>query len=285
VLAWGLRESPAALRARADWARKVADETVQEAERQRALRWWWSEDHTFMNLYGSLPADMGIRVTNALERLARKLPESPEHYGFEDPDLNEESLEARRADALDLLCGRAIADDADPDRATVVVHAPLEALVHGNRNGTGPAGEALHPEVMRRLTCDSRVQMVVEGDDGAIAGIATTSRVVPQWLRRAVLRRDGFRCTFPNCGSRLGLDVHHVVPWPEGPTEPDNLALVCRTHHRLVHEHDWHVTMAKDQTTSWFRPDWTPYVPRPPSETEEDLTASQPSVEPQLAGA
>jgi hypothetical protein len=258
VLAYGMRTSPAGIRERADRARRVAADDVREADRQRAVRWHWDTDNTFVNLNAILPADMGIRVTKALDRLARKLPGSPEDYEDE-----HDSLEARRADALDLLAGRAIAEDGDPDRATVVVHVPLSALVSGDANGCDSLGHALAPEVVSRLECDSRLQMVLHGEDRGVVGIGDTSRVIPMWVRRAVERRDGFRCTFPNCGSRLGLDCHHVVPWPDGPTEADNLTLLCRVHHRLAHDYKWHVTMAPDQSTRWFRPDWTPYVPAP----------------------
>jgi hypothetical protein len=267
LLKSALKESPAALRDRADWARKLADDDVQEATRQRAVKWWWDEERTFLNLHGSLPADMGVRVTNALDRLAAKLPVSPEDWGADgNGEVDHElTIEARRADALDLLAGQTIAADADADRATVVVHVPVSALVAGDRNATIGRGDVVGPAVAARLACDCRLQSVLHGDDGAIVGIGHTSGLIPLWLRRQVERRDGFRCTFPNCGSRLGLDCHHVVRFPEGPTEPGNLVLLCRTHHRLVHEHGWHVTMAPDQTTRWFRPEWTPYVPRPPA--------------------
>ena len=265
LLSWALKVSVASIRERADWARKVAAEAIQEADKQRSLKWWWDDDHTYMNLYGSLPADMGIRVTAALERIASTLGESA--VDSDDPEL---AMESRRADALDLLAGQAIAQDSDPDRATVVVHAPLSALTKGDVNGTSSRGEVVPPEVLQCLTCDSRLQMVLLGDGGAVVGIGMTSRLIPRWLRRAIARRDGFRCTFPNCGSRLGLDVHHVVPWPHGPTDPDNLTLMCRIHHRVVHKHGWHVVLAADQTTRWLRPDWTPYVPRPPSAVPDE---------------
>lgn len=271
LLSWALRVSIASIRDRADWARRVALEEVQEAERARSVKWWWEMDRSHMNLHACLPADMGIRITTALDRLAETLPVSPvdDHHDDDlDGDDAEVSLEARRADALDLLAGHVLAEDGGADRATVVVHAPLSALVEGDCNGTSSRGEVLAPEVVARLSCDCRRQVVVHGDDGMVVGIGKTSRVIPAWLRRQVEHRDGFRCTFPNCGSRRGTDAHHVVAWPHGPTDVDNLTLVCRTHHRLMHDHGWHLMLAADQSARWFRPDWTPYAPRPPAEPE-----------------
>jgi hypothetical protein len=266
LVSWALRVSIAAIRERADWAIKIARDETQEAERARSVQWHWEPDRSRVNLHAVLPADMGMRVTSVLDRIARRLPVSPEAIGADDPFESEDdvTLEARRADALDLLAARAIASDSDADRATVVVHAPLAALADGESNGISSTGHALAPEVLARLTCGARVQGVVHSGDGGVIGIGHTSRLIPRWLRRQVEQRDGFRCTFPNCGSRLGLDVHHVVAWPHGPTNVDNLTLVCRVHHRLVHEHGWHVMLAKDQSARWFRADWTPYVPRGP---------------------
>jgi hypothetical protein len=277
-VSWALRVSIAAIRERADWAIKVAKEETQEAERARSVQWYWEPDRSRVNLHAVLPADMGMRVTSVLDRIARRLPVSPEAIGADDPFESEDdvTLEARRADALDLLAAHAIASDSDADRATVVVHAPLSALVDGSCNGVSSSGHALAPEVLARLTCGARVQGVVHAGDGGVIGIGHTSRLIPRWLRRQVEQRDGFRCTFPNCESRLGLDVHHVVPWPHGPTNVDNLTLVCRVHHRLVHEHGWHVMLAKDQSARWFRPDWTPYVPRGVGlETAGDLASAR----------
>jgi hypothetical protein len=271
LLSWALRVSVASIRERADEARRIADDVVRDAYRERSLTWWWDMDRTRMNLSGSLPADMGIRITAALDRIAAALPVSPVDGDGED----ESTMDARRADALEVLAGHSLANDSDADRATVVVHAPMETVTEGERNGVSSTGVALHPEIVRRLACDARIQVVGHRGDGAVVGIGATSRVIPRWLRRAIERRDGFRCTFPNCGSRLGLDCHHVVSWPHGPTDADNLTLLCRTHHRLVHEHGWHVNLADDQSTRWFRPNWTPYVPRPPALAEDAFATDE----------
>jgi hypothetical protein len=217
-----------------------------------------------MSLHGSFPAADGIAITTAIERLAQKMVVSPADNGDKDDPAT--TIEARRADALSRLAATVIADDADSDRATVVIHAELDALISGEGNATIDSRVALHPAVTARLLCDCRYQPVAHGDHGLVIGIGTTSQLIPRWLRRQVEYRDHHRCTFPGCGSKAYLQVHHVVWWPQGPTEIDNLTLVCWAHHKLVHEHGWHVTLAPDQTTRWFRPVWTPYGPRPAPE-------------------
>lgn len=75
---------------------------------------------------------------------------------------------------------------------------------------------------------------MLHDSDGGTFGIGSPSYVVPRWLRREVERRDGFRCTFATCGRQGFTQVHHIVPWPDGPTELTNLTLLCHAHHRLI---------------------------------------------------
>ena len=75
-------------------------------------------------MHADCPAAQGAIVATALDRLARNLPVMP---GEEDPC----SIDARRADALVALASAQIATDADPDRATVVIHARLDGLLEG----------------------------------------------------------------------------------------------------------------------------------------------------------
>jgi hypothetical protein len=160
------------------------------------------------------------------------------------------------------LASATIASDHDPDRATVVVHAPLSALTGAGDNGTLAGGPALPAEVVQRLACDCRLQTVLHGQDG-IVGIGMTSRNIPRWLRCAVEYRDGHRCTFPGCGAKRFVEVYHLVAWPQGPTDLGNLMCVCSFHHDLLHQHGWHAALGAAGTPRWFRPDWTPYQPRP----------------------
>jgi len=251
LVTWARRVAIATIRARADEARRIPQDAVQEAERDRLLGCSFSEDHTRMDLYGSLPAADGVTLMKAIDRLAEQLPIDPEAF---DP------LGARRADALVALAAAQIAADPDPDRATVVMHISLENLFGDELNGVSEDGRPLSPEAVARLMCDSRIQAVFE-EGGQITGIGHTSRHVPPWMRRALMRRDNFTCSFFGCGARAHLHAHHIVPWPLGPTDLENLTLVCPFHHKLVHEGGWHVVMNNGQV-DWFRPDWTPYIPR-----------------------
>ena len=55
-------------------------------------------------------------------------------------------------------------------------------------------------------------------------------------IRRALKRRD-YGCRFPVCTCNKFVDAHHIQHWADGgETSMDNLVLLCRRHHRLVHE-------------------------------------------------
>jgi hypothetical protein len=188
----------------------------------------------------------------------KEIPESPTDDDAFDP------VEAKRADALMALVEGA--SGSDGGRASVSVHVPVESLLSGKgANGLVAGGPPLHPEVVRKLTCDSRVRMVLERD-GKPVWVGHDYRIAPPKTREIVEHRDRYRCTFPGCGAKRFTHHHHIVAWPLGPTEPDNLVLICSTHHKLVHEHGWHVSLRADGTADWRRPDWTPYVPGSPPE-------------------
>ena len=73
----------------------------------------------------------------------------------------------------------------------------------------------------------------------------TRTRHIPAWIRRAVWRRDGGRCTFADahgrrCGSRRALEYHHLENWAEGGEHGlETLALRCRAHNQYQAELDY----------------------------------------------
>ncbi len=71
---------------------------------------------------------------------------------------------------------------------------------------------------------------------GQRLSVGRKTRAVPPAVRRAVEARDG-GCRFPGCERRRFLDAHHIRHWAHGgETSKDNLVMLCRHHHRLVHE-------------------------------------------------
>ena len=77
--------------------------------------------------------------------------------------------------------------------------------------------------------------------------VGRATRVVHPAQRAALAVRDG-GCVFPDCDRPLvWCDAHHLWHWVDGgPTDLWNLALVCRAHHRKVHEGGWQLTRGPD---------------------------------------
>jgi len=97
-------------------------------------------------------------------------------------------------------------------------------------------GPAISWETTRRLACDANRVLLRETGSGQPLAIGRKSRTVPPAMRRALGARDD-GCRFPGCTERRFVDAHHIVHWADGgATELDNLVLLCRYHHVLVHE-------------------------------------------------
>jgi hypothetical protein len=206
LVKWAKKVSAWAIRRKADLANARSIEDTKADDKERYLNHWWLDDGR-LALEGLLPADQGAVVATALDGLAGRMPDIVTE---DDEELHfEVALDMRRADALVALASRAIAEDQDADRATVIVHAPLEALLTDESGCEIEHGPVIHPEVARRLCCDARLQTILNGKDGNPVGIGRTSRNVPRWLRRLLRRRDR-GCTFPGCQARWFLHAHHI---------------------------------------------------------------------------
>lgn len=238
----------------ARWKACTAHRIADRALTRRYLRLRNDVDGS-LTLSGRLaPAD-GAVVRKAVERLCEQAPPQPDGtYG---------SHEARCADALVQMASTTIADDADADRATIVVHVGAEALNHMHGAAELDDGTPIASETARRLACDARLQVVVDGATGEAIGVGRTARTVPPWLLRQLRRRDR-GCRFADCGRTRGVQAHHVVHWAHGGrTDLDNLVMVCPFHHRKVHEEKFRLVLDGRERVRTVRPDGRPLRTRP----------------------
>jgi Domain of unknown function (DUF222) len=258
LIAWATHVSAAAVRRKADLEVRRAIDEVRDAERARFLNWWYLDDGNRFGMQAELPAAQGAIIARALQRVTDTVPVMPD----EDSPV---FAEARRVDALVALCSAHIADDADADRATVVVHTRLGDLVGTDGSAEIGGGGRIHPETARRLLCDARVQTVLEDDRGEPVRLGRLTREPTPAMMRQLRYRDG-ECRFPGCGARRFTQAHHVVWWGDGgETNLENLVLVCFFHHRLVHEHGWRVHRDDEGNVLWVRPNGVPHALAPPA--------------------
>ena len=119
-------------------------------------------------------------------------------------------------------------------------------------------------ETARRLACDAATVTMRHGPAGEILDVGRRTRTISPALRRALAARDR-QCRFPGCGNRR-VDAHHIEHWADGGrTALDNLVLLCRRHHRAVHEEGYRVTIDANGDVKFLRPDGHPLPQAPPA--------------------
>jgi hypothetical protein len=187
------------------------------------------------------------------ERLRAELEPGPPAEG------DDRSTPARRADLLiDILNGAS-------GRPDLIIHVAAETLIQGAPGiSETHTGVFLTAEEIRRLACDANLTRVIFGPESQPLDVGRTKRLVTPALRAAVCARD-LRCVLPTCDRDSNwCDVHHLTHWANGgETNIDNLILLCRHHHVLVHEGGWALT-GRPGDLRFFRPDGTELGSEPP---------------------
>jgi hypothetical protein len=218
-----------------------------------------------------LSPDHAEELKQAVDSLAAPSPKSaccddPHHRHTPGPDGTSQktgepdprTASKRRADALVLLLGLgAEAVDADGDikhrgSATLVVTIDFLVLA-GILAGLGVSdtGTGVTPDTVRQLACDAKILPMVLGSKNQPLNLGRKRRLVEDELRRAVIHRDK-HCTYAGCDRPpVMCEVHHVESWwAGGETSLENSALLCSTHHRIVHRDHLTATVT-DTGVTW----------------------------------
>jgi len=159
-----------------------------------------------------------------------------------------------RADARALLAESFLAhgpqESTGGDKYQVVMHVQQDTTYLED-------GPGVSAETSERLSCDAGIVVMHEDRDGNLLNIGRKSRSIPPALRRALKHRDG-GCRFPGCTAKRFVDGHHIRHWSDGgETKLDNLVLLCRTHHRLVHEGGFRVRRFSGNVLRFAKPNGT----------------------------
>ncbi len=205
---------------------------------ERTLRLHTAQDGCLL-INGLLDPIGGAAMRTALEPLAQP-------SGQQD----DRTREQRYADALvELASGGKQAD--------VQVTATIETL-------KGLAGAAaaemefsipISSSAVQRIACDCSVTRVLLDQESAVVDMGRSKRLISNHLRTALKVRDG-HCQWPACEREASrCDGHHVVHWIDGgETNLENLVLLCRRHHRMVHEGGWQLARNDDRKVVTIAP-------------------------------
>jgi hypothetical protein len=218
---------------------------------QRELRWYLDGDGMWV-FKGKFTAEQGALIKSALESAMDSLFEEQQHepedvsvetpVGVDPIEAKPHPVATRRADALERLAdaylGGKSGERSGGDRCLVHIHTTPDVLTEYGEGAESECEENGHvsAETSRRMACDASLVHWQEDTNGEPLNIGRKSRSIPPAIRRALQRRDG-GCRFPGCSCRRFVDAHHIRHWADGgETSMDNLVLLCRRHHRLVHE-------------------------------------------------
>lgn len=159
----------------------------------------------------------------------------------------------RRADAMVDIC-RWFLDNQDTSsgrrhRPHLNVVVDGESLT-GDGHLTGRLAEQQIPldsPTLARLLCDCTLHRVLRDAKGTIINYGRATRSIPAPLFNALVVRDR-HCRFPNCDRPPTWCEGHHVHWYSdgGPTNLDNLVLLCSRHHHTLHRRGWHASLNPD---------------------------------------
>jgi len=252
------------------WRRVDRQAEARETARQhasRALYVYPDSDGTVL-VRGRLTPEVGALLVQALAAARETLYQQARG---KEREADPPTMVQQQADALVLLAETALHHGIDPgapgERYQVVVHGDAEVLADPDEPGQSVLedGARVPAGTSQRLACDASRVVMRHGRDGRVVEVDARTRTIPPALRRALHHRDR-GCRFPGCGVRIGQG-HHIRHWAQGgPTTLSNLALLCRRHHRAVHEEGYQLDRQADGELRFRRPNGRliPEVPPPP---------------------
>ncbi len=214
-------------------AKHPAAVAAEEADlvEQRSLK-FSSWPNGAIGLNGVLDPVGGAAVISALKPLSRSL------------GRDDERTQARRlADALvELASGGEV-------KASLQVTTSIETLAS---LAGAPCADIEHAlpisaQTVEQLACDCAITRVLLDSNSVVIDVGRAKRVPSVPVRRALDARDG-GCRWPQCDRPVKWCAsHHLVHWTkDGPTDVDNLVLLCHRHHTLVHKGGWQVVRTED---------------------------------------
>ena len=96
-------------------------------------------------------------------------------------------------------------------------------------------GTVIPKETLERWACSSGIGRVVMKGRSIPFDLGQVTYSPSPGQRRALTARDK-GCIVPGCDRKARwCEPHHIIPFPQGPTNLSNLVLLCKRHHKQVH--------------------------------------------------
>lgn len=265
VLVRAVEQTVAELRRSVKRAVLAVDPARAEAAHERALAHrtvqTWPMPDGMAEIRALLAAQDAVTVMSTLNALA----------GRRNAD-DGRGIDARRADALVEVFARALGDPELPSAHRALPHVQVTVSAGtllglqedpGELGGYGP----ITAGVARRIASTGVWRrLLLDPVDGRLLDYGRRVYRPPAALAGFVMARDRV-CTFPGCAMPAHrCDLDHRRPWAKGgTTDPDNVHLLCRRHHRAKDHGPWRARRNRDGTITWISPTGRTYRTRPPN--------------------
>ena len=226
---------------------------------KRKARIFESADSGMFVLTGEFDQITGARIATALTAKERQL------WHREDPS-NRATPQQRMADALAELICQPVGDSRSAGTDLLVI-ADFDVLKQQLENPRLADGSPIPIVELHRLALEANLLPSIFDTKAQNMWLGRRLRTASEAQRIALVARDQ-HCI--GCGANpLWCRAHHIVWWSKnGPTDLDNLALVCDDCHHKIHDHGWQVY--KDPKTGKCKL-------KPPTNPPGELSAVSPS--------
>ena len=266
LVRWANTVSSVTIRQRGDKLERRAREQVQKAHQERSYDSFYYRDEDGSDRFQAqidVPAAEGPAIDASVNSTAAKIPELPGEEGAS-------GMKARRADAaVALLQGKG----EKGVKTEVVVFAHLSELEQEDGTAEVMGGPVIPAAEARQLLCASSFRTLLLSDDGAPLKMGKSRRFHTRNQEKALWVRDG-GCTFPVCGTKRYVEVHHSPPYdPGGRTDVDAMGLACSFHHDLEHKYGWKMAVVGGKVR-WYTPEGKRYLggPAPPGDRLDEAS-------------
>ncbi len=217
--------------------KRSKDDGVSKLERQRRQR--FARIKTDLSdgmtvLYGRFDPVTGALIETVLSKKMNEL------WHQEDP-RERATAGQRMADALQALVTQPGQDqDSGPQGARLLLIADYDTISGQLAEARLSDGTPIPAQELRRLACDAQILPAVFAGSSQPLDLGRARRKASPAQRTALIARDR-ACV--GCGAKAAwCQAHHIIHWQDGgPTDLDNMCLLCSRCHHKIHDNGWTV--------------------------------------------
>jgi hypothetical protein len=221
------------------------------------------------HLQGKLTTTVGAQLSAILDPLTKPRTTTLEDENGETTPIPDQRPYGQRLhDALDEACARLLKMKDQPGSGgtptSVIVTITLEDLLAKAGLAETSDGSQLSADQLLRIADEAEIWPTIINQHNVPLAVGRTRRLASPGQTMALHTRDG-GCSFPGCTHPPSYcDRHHIIDWIHGgPTDLDNLTLLCRYHHTHFLQKGWTCRINADQLPEWIPPWWIDQHQRP----------------------